>query len=61
MSGMGTKDSFYCFDVNQEPPFGTVSEVVPCLVSHGKIAHGPLQKVATGLEHLVIIGAADVA
>ena len=48
---------FYCFDVEQEVPFGALTFMGPCLISHGKIVHGTRQVVATGLEHLLVMGA----
>ena len=28
----------------------------PCLISHGKIVHGQRDVIATGLEHLLMMG-----
>ena len=50
-------DQFYCFDVEQDLPFGNISTQGPCLISRGKIIHGQKALLATGLEHLLIMGA----
>ena len=49
---------FLCCDVDQEVQFGTAAPIIPCLISHGKLINMKTGDVATGLEHMVIMGAA---
>ena len=53
---LGTND-FYCCDVEQEAAFGTISMLAPCLISHGKLVNGKTKQLATGMEHLLMMGA----
>ena len=53
--------AFFCFDVEQEVKFGSISRMAPCLVSHGKIIHGQRLVLATGLEHLLVMGVSAAA
>ena len=48
---------FFCVDVHQEAEYGGIYTLAPCLLAHCKLVHGSQQIVATGLEHLLIMGA----